>query len=238
MNSIFFVILLFILLQALGHAYVLLFNQIAFLRYTLWLGVFIHEFSHFLACRLTLAPVYEFRAGLSQGYVKHGKSKIPIIGNMLISLAPLFGGVILLVLLFMWVLGLDWNAFKGLLGGKTQYFWGIRAHWDQVWRYFLSIDFGSWRFGVFVILFFNVLAVFNPSRRDLKNIALGLVFYVLLSLFWPVLESLNAFLIFVLIWANLILSLATFFLLGFITLRNKLKSAFFRKLTFLKKRVK
>ena len=60
---ILYVVILFLVLELLSYFYAKLFNQLRFLRFSIVLGIFLHEFSHYLACKLTLAPVKRFRVG-------------------------------------------------------------------------------------------------------------------------------------------------------------------------------
>ena len=100
-----------IILEILSYFYQKLFVRFRILRIFLFLCIFIHEFSHYLACKFTLAPVQEFKVGRYQGHVIHGKSRIPLLGGLLISLAPLIIGIILLAGLFLWVTHVSWFDF-------------------------------------------------------------------------------------------------------------------------------
>ena len=72
-----------------------------FLNYkiNLWLyyfGAFVHESSHAIFCLLTGARISEYKVFVKQPHVTYSNSKLPIIGNLLISIAPIFGGLTLL----------------------------------------------------------------------------------------------------------------------------------------------
>lgn len=69
-------------------------------RLTIFPGVLVHELSHYLMCKLTGARVVAVKLFEKQqvghqtvygGYVTHGPSKLPLVGDPLISFAPVFG---------------------------------------------------------------------------------------------------------------------------------------------------
>lgn len=69
-------------------------------RLTIFPGVLVHELSHYFMCKLTGARVVELKLFEKQqvghqtvygGYVTHGPSKLPLVGDPLISFAPVFG---------------------------------------------------------------------------------------------------------------------------------------------------
>jgi len=94
MPIIFYVVILFVVLEFFSYLYSKLFAQLKFLRFSIILGIFLHEFSHYLACKLTFAKVRKFHISKKKGYVIHSKSKIPIVGGLIISFAPFFIGLI------------------------------------------------------------------------------------------------------------------------------------------------
>lgn len=58
-------------------------------------GIILHELSHLVICLVTLTKVRDIKLfSKSGGFVEHEKSKIPFIGNFLISIAPLLVGSI------------------------------------------------------------------------------------------------------------------------------------------------
>jgi len=122
-----------------------------------WLGIFIHEASHALACIITGGKVVGFQVSSTAGSVSHYKSKVPIIGPMLVAIAPIIGGLIAIGLL---------NKFW--LGTSL----GITS--SDIWRTFLNVvstfNFLSLSTWVLIILFLNVGVMLGPSVQDLKNI--------------------------------------------------------------------
>lgn len=188
---IIYVVALFIALQLISLRYQKQVDRFFILRAFLIIGVFIHEFSHYIACKFMLAPVGEFKVGFRQGYVKHAKSRIPLLGGMIISLAPLFVGLVLLIILFLWLTGMSWQDF-GLLLKEGQ------VNFKQI---LANIDVLTWKFWLILFLDFQLLAVFVPSKQDFKNIAVGLGIYLLLSYFTTWFNSLNGVIFYVLLFA-------------------------------------
>lgn len=155
-------------------------------------GLVVHEMSHVLACLLTGATVKEaslFEAGAA-GKVSHTKPAIPVVGQALISLAPLIGcGACL------------WLATMGFLRPVSAHFTLqtqspaqlLRADafaeylvdvLRQTWQALTSADFRDWRTYLFLYLAAVMVIHMSPSRRDLRNgiaslIALGVVLFVL-----------------------------------------------------------
>jgi hypothetical protein len=70
-------------------------------RVLIFPGVLVHELSHYALCKLTGAPVarvklFEKRTmpdgrEVYGGYVMHGRSRLPLVGDLLIAFAPVFG---------------------------------------------------------------------------------------------------------------------------------------------------
>lgn len=79
-----------------------------FFRLVIFPGVVVHELSHYLLCLATGAKVFEVKffekrqegnRAVYGGHVTHGPSKLPIVGEPLISFAPIFGCTAAIVLL-------------------------------------------------------------------------------------------------------------------------------------------
>ncbi len=154
-------------------------------------GIIIHEFSHALACFLSGAKIREINLFSSQGgYVRHSSPKIPIIGKLLISFAPILGGIAALWL-FAWFfnLGLVFDRVdfsQSFVQGIGVAFQGIpvfvQAHWL------------SWQFWLFVYLTISIIICLVPSRQDFKNAFGGLLIVFVLGIIFYYLDFLPYFL--------------------------------------------
>jgi len=166
--------LLIILITALGY----LSNQLngrwlnfKITRWLYYLGAIVHEISHALACILTGAKITEFKIFSKQPHVSHTKSKLPLIGQPLISLAPIAGGLFFIYAINQWVL----NSYFTILTPNN---------WNEILDTLSSsiaqISLTDWQAWVMMLLFINVGAMIGPSTKDLKNIwpVLILMFFI------------------------------------------------------------
>ena len=141
-----------------------------------YIGALVHETSHAVLCVLTGAKIEEFTVFAEQPQVVHRKSKIPFFGELLISAAPIAGGLFFLFLINRFVLG---NYF---MIPSVQF-----SNWRD-WRNILAVPLAllvqinlfQWQSWVAVLLSFNAGAMLGPSARDLKNVwpMLILLFFV------------------------------------------------------------
>ena len=69
------------------------------IRLLYYFGAIIHESSHAILCLLTGAKITEFNIFSSQPHVNHYKSRLPFLGELLISTAPIIGGLLFLFLI-------------------------------------------------------------------------------------------------------------------------------------------
>lgn len=129
-----------------------------------------HETSHAALCVLTGAHIKKFSIFSPQPQVTHRKSRLPFIGEALISFAPIAGGILFLFFV---------NAY--LLRGYfvVPHFSGWRSALAMVFMLAAQLRPFAWQSWVMVFLFLNAGAMIGPSARDLKNIW----FVVLLLLF-------------------------------------------------------
>lgn len=151
------------------------------LAYLIAPGVAIHELSHAAACVLTGAKIHSmvlFRSDGS-GEVKHGPPKIKYFGDVAISLAPLLGCTLALVLL-------------GILLRAPVNFYSVTAShvhpnqlqfvadlvvlvWDDLVLFFKASSLTDWRTWVFLYFAMCFTMSMAPSRQDLKNGAVGIL---------------------------------------------------------------
>lgn len=157
-----------------------------FLNYRLtrilyYVGAFVHETSHALLCLLTGAKVSEFNFLTDRPHIIHSKSKLPLLGEPLIALAPIAGGLLFIYLVNRYALEgyfID-EGFSSLAGWQ-----GILL---EAVKFLSQINILSWQSWVMILLFLNAGAMLGPSFQDLKNI-----WPILILLFFahnPTLES-------------------------------------------------
>jgi hypothetical protein len=163
-------------------------------RYLLWLGVIVHEYSHALACVLTNTKIYEIKLFEPRGgHVTHQK-RGPFI-TAIISIAPLFGGSLFLLLLA-WLFGIV-PSYWGVKGVVFTQAW-VNVH-TSFYHTFLSLvtavgetlwinivdSFGltTLFFIIFLYLVGSVAACIAPSVDDLQQSAIGLSIFMLIGFF-------------------------------------------------------
>lgn len=150
-------------------------------------GVLVHELSHYVACKLTGAPVEKMQLfgrlpsedgkRVYGGYVMHGPSKLPIVGDFLISFAPVFGGLTLIHLFTVLAgdpLGLDHSPAEAVSDDASPQHNIQSAIWGMVYlmgRLPIRIyeNFGNWIFWVYLYLTASLAVTLAPSRQDFKN---------------------------------------------------------------------
>lgn len=150
-------------------------------------GIVVHELSHAAACLLTGASIERITVFEPKGgSVTHGRPRLPLVGQPIISLAPVFGcGLIL------------WLCWRGLAGSAlpilpqdaataksavvsvlNSMLELSRATLEQL----QAADWRSWVSYVCVYLSLTVGIALAPSKQDFKNAFLGIVAVDLLLL--------------------------------------------------------
>lgn len=134
------------------------------IRALYYVGALVHETSHAIACILTGARIEQFTVFSNQPQVVHRKSRLPILGELIISAAPIAGGLLFLFLVNRYALGSYFTvpSFGAVYG----------------WKIFLLVPFGllsqinllQWQSWVMIFLSFNSGAMLGPSMQDLKNV--------------------------------------------------------------------
>ncbi len=132
-----------------------------FVRWLYYVGAIIHELSHATLCVLTGAKITDASIFSKSPHITHQKSKIPILGQALISLAPIAGGILFITLINHLLLN-DFVVFKTI------------NNISEIPKYILEIlnklNFIKWQSLVFILLILNSGAMIGPSFQDLKNI--------------------------------------------------------------------
>lgn len=131
------------------------------IHFLYYIGAAVHETSHAIVCLLTGAKIEEYAVFSRQPRVVYRKPKLPLLGNPLISFAPIVGGLFFLYLVNRLALGSYF--YVPAVGSWNDIFLGLV-------RIFSELNPLDWRSWVMVFLFFNVGAMIGPSFRDLKNI--------------------------------------------------------------------
>ncbi len=119
-------------------------------RLLFYVGAVIHELSHGLLCFLTGATITESSIFSREPHITNLKPKLPFVGQTLISLAPIAGGLLFLFLINKYFL--------------VNYFSTSPLHLLS------QINLFDWQSWLMILLFLNVGAMIGPSFQDLKNI--------------------------------------------------------------------
>ena len=142
-------------------------------------GIVLHECSHILACLITGAKVQKVVLFSGEGgSVKYSRPALPVLGDVLISSAPLF--CIPLVLygltaVFADFLACTFPAFAGLPAavGSPAGFSGLAiAMADLFWQN-LGAAFHPW-FLLYLYLALSLVLSMAPSGQDARNAAVGI----------------------------------------------------------------
>lgn len=152
-----------------------------YFRYGLAPGVIMHELSHLAACLLTGAEVGRVVLfGPSGGGVEHSRPKMPLLGQPIISLAPIAGCTLALWgvwWLFSERLDLQLSALPGVEVSATggMRFWEtLRALFLDAIRQVFSRKFLSLEGLAFLYLVLTFSIGMAPSRTDLGHALVGL----------------------------------------------------------------
>jgi hypothetical protein len=138
-------------------------------RYRLFVapGIIIHEVAHAVACLLTGAKIQAMNMfDKDGGKVEHYKPKIPIIGQILISIAPIIVGVIVIYFLSR-LIGFRPIDLSGVSFSHNNFL-------DLLKKVIISFNTHGVRNGIILYLLFSVSVTMNPSVQDLKNVLLSL----------------------------------------------------------------
>jgi hypothetical protein len=147
-------------------------------------GIVVHECAHILGCLLTGAQITKVvLLSRDGGSVSYTKPRLPVIGNVIISTAPLFCLPLVLA-------GLSWlfAAFTGCRFSTVFPDFGFAAPVPMLFAGIgqtlydnLIGSFNPW-FVLYLYLVVSLVLSVAPSRQDLKNALAGLVVLVLAGL--------------------------------------------------------
>lgn len=138
-------------------------------RYFVGFGVIIHELSHVLFCLLTGARIKKISLFDKEGgSVEHAPSRLPFLGPVLISLAPFFIGIFMIILLSS-SLGLKMEVFdSGLI-------FSFKGFLHQASLTLGQFDLNNFKNWLILYLMLSIVVTMTPSRQDLKNVFLILI---------------------------------------------------------------
>ncbi|MEK9155988.1 MAG: M50 family metallopeptidase [Patescibacteria group bacterium] len=138
-------------------------------------GVILHEMAHTTACLLTGAKLHAVNLfDPKGGSVEHKRPKVPIFGQIIISLAPLVVGVAAIYVL------------SKFIGFRQVEFDVVNFSYQSILNHIIdlarSLDMESKKTLILVYLLLSITVTMNPSAQDLMNIAftvglLGLIGY-------------------------------------------------------------
>lgn len=171
-----FAALVIVLSYLLQYLWVRILRNQIIVRIFVTPGIIIHELSHAAACLLMGAKVSEIKFFTETGgHVKHGKPKVPVIGQPIISMAPLFGIPLFLFLvsfIFMFF-DLAWfpNSFPQVNSPGSAWDFATISFvilWKNFWVHHY------WWFLIYLYLALSLVTCMAPSGPDFKNCIIGL----------------------------------------------------------------
>lgn len=139
-------------------------------------GIVLHELSHALLCVLTGAKISKIsffdRDG---GEVKHTASAIPIIGQVLISLAPFFFGALAIYFCsrMLGISGVDVSSIDISKDGLLHYFT----------QNISNLKLNDFKTYIILYLVISIAVTMTPSWQDLRNIFLSSILIFIVSYF-------------------------------------------------------
>jgi len=177
-------------------------------RLLFYVGAFLHELSHVIFCRLTGATITGGNIFSRKPHVIHSKPALPLIGQLLISLAPIIGGLLFLFLINKYYLV---NYFE-----IPQF-----SDWQSVLiaplNLLSQINLLGWQSWLMILLFLNIGAMIGPSLQDLKNI--WPIMIILLFIKCSPLLSLSL-LVIILILTNIIIQIILILVIRYLSRRE------------------
>lgn len=144
-------------------------------------GVVVHELAHVLGCLLTGAGIRKVVLFSKEGgSVTYSRPKIPLLGDVVISSAPLFCIPLLLVGLtwtFSAFLGCTFPAFPGSVDSAGTLH-ALGAAVAELFRQNLVAAFHPW-FLLYLYLTLSLVLSMAPSGQDIRNAVIGIALIAL-----------------------------------------------------------
>ena len=139
----------------------------ALFRFLIIPGVIIHELSHALGCLITGAKVESIKVFDKEGgEVVHGEPYIKYIGPIIISMAPIVGGMLMF---YLWTLLID-TPFQ--LDGNSS---TIMSASESFISRLGQIKWFEWQIWVYLYGCLNLVICISPSTQDFTNCKWGLL---------------------------------------------------------------
>jgi len=138
-------------------------------------GVVVHELSHAITCLITGAKVTSISMFKKEGgEVKHGYPKIPVLGQILISLSPFIVGSILIFILAR-ALGIANSELPQVsLNPASIILWAKET--------FSALNLREFKTWLILYLSISIAVTMTPSIKDIRNILFSLA-VLLLTIF-------------------------------------------------------
>lgn len=147
-------------------------------------GIAIHELSHAAACLVMFAKIRKIRLfSPTGGEVQHEKSKVPVVGQMVISMAPVVGCAAVLVLVGALLKSPIARQIERAPAPMTLSLsaGGVEAFVRDAYRTVASLAKGlwnasyrDWRTYLFIYVAICLGICVKPSIRDFRNSAIGI----------------------------------------------------------------
>ncbi|KKQ18837.1 MAG: hypothetical protein US94_C0021G0002 [Berkelbacteria bacterium GW2011_GWB1_38_5] len=163
-------------------------------------GVIIHELSHAFACLICGAKIVKISFFDKEGgSVHHQKPIIPIFGPIFISIAPLVVSILIFYFLAQYI--------------KLESSLNLTAIVSNFKMIFSVVNFSHWQNLLVVYLLLSIAVTMTPSRQDLLNITIPIIFLSVLFYLLISFTSINfSYLNFIFIGLSPILNIVIFIL--------------------------
>ncbi len=150
-----------------------------FTTFLFYIGTFIHEFSHVVFAKLTGAEIIGGSIFSKTPHVIYSKPKLPVIGQTLVSLSPIIGGLLSLFLINKYFFA-DYFKIPEVLT--------LKDFFAAPLSFLSQINLTDWESWLAIALFLNAGAMIGPSFKDLKNIWPIIIIFLFIK--WPLLLGL------------------------------------------------
>ncbi|MFA7253439.1 MAG: hypothetical protein WC107_02705 [Patescibacteria group bacterium] len=147
-------------------------------------GIILHELSHALFCLVTGAKITKVSLFEAEGgSVEHSAPKLPILGQMMISLAPFITGIVAIYFL------------AHFIGIKPIEFSPTDLSYEKIIHYFVAsfsaINVSSYRNWIILYFIISIIVTMTPSIQDFKNLLMSTLVFTLLIILAAQLRLLN-----------------------------------------------